>query len=83
MAKQSNKQDKNNMALVLAVLAAVLVIVCVAAFTLNNKKDNSRTDLTDGQAQTSGKNYDDSADLCDARTGIGYRKHPKDSGFAG
>ena len=49
MAKQSNKQDKNNMALVLAVLAAVLVIVCVAAFTLNNKKDNSRTDLTDGQ----------------------------------
>lgn len=54
MAKQSNKQDKNNMALVLAVLAVVLVIVCVAAFTLNNKKDNSRTDLTDGQAQTSG-----------------------------
>ena len=42
------------MALVLAVLAAVLVIVCVAAFTLDNKKDSSRTDLTDGQAQTSG-----------------------------
>lgn len=50
MAKQSNKQDKNKVALVLAVVAAVLVIVCVAAFILNNKKDNSRTDVTDGQA---------------------------------
>lgn len=49
MAKQLNKQDKNKVALVLAVVAAVLVIVCVAAFILNNKKDNSRTDVTDGQ----------------------------------
>lgn len=51
MAKQSSKQDKNKMALVLAAIAAVLVIVCIAAVVLSNKKDGS----TEGQEQTAGK----------------------------
>ena len=55
MAKQSNRQDKNKVALVLAVIAAVLVIVCIAAFVINNKKDNNRTDITEGQEQAAGK----------------------------
>ena len=55
MAKQLNKQDKNKTVLFSAIIAAVLVIVCVVAVIASNKKDGSKTSGTDGKEQTAGK----------------------------
>lgn len=45
MAKKSNKQDKNRMVFISVIVAAVLVVVCIAAVIANtigkNKKDGS------------------------------------------